>query len=344
MSLIVSLTSFPARIRFVPQVIGCLRKQTRPADAILLWLSAEQFPDREASLPAELLEAVRNGAVSLRWTEGDLKPHKKYLGAFREFPDDVIVTVDDDVLYGPTLLEDLWNTRLRYPGAVVAGRTHLITLDPSGQPRHYAQWLRRTLGFEEGPAMQLFAVGIGGVLYEPKWFPPELYDTEVIRNTCLLADDVWLKVMEMAAGVPVVRSEGTELLRLIPGSQETSLFSANLEQSRNDEILTAVRAWADGHFGRDVVAEALADSRFPRVRDEEELMAFINSDRTRLIVSANTALARERSSKEKAVERLRRQLDKQVRDNEQLRASLSYRLGSRIVSPFSKLLSRKKQA
>ena len=73
-------------------------------------------------------------------------------------------------------------------------------------------------------------------------------------------------------------------------------------------------------------------------------MAYINSDRTRLIVSTNTALARERSSKEKAVERLRRQLDKQVSDNEQLRASLSYRLGSRIVSPFSKLLSRKKES
>ena len=231
--LIVSLTSFPARIAFVPQVIDCLLAQTRPADEIVLYLSEDQFPARDTELPEVLREAASAGHLRIRWVSGNLKPHKKYIYAFREYSKDIVVTVDDDVLYDRKLLEHLWKTHLQYPDAVVAGRTHLITRDSRGRPRPYASWLRRVMGFEEGPSMQLFAVGIGGVLYDPEWFPEELYDERVIIDTCLLADDLWLKTMEAAAGIPVVRHSGGELIQVIPGSQETALYSANLKQNRN---------------------------------------------------------------------------------------------------------------
>ena len=335
--LIVSLTSFPARILFVPKVIDRLLSQTRPPDEIVLYLSMDQFPNREPDLPEALRSLVSEGKLLLRWVEGDLKPHKKYIYAFREFPKEIIVTVDDDAQYSATLLEDLWQTHLKYPEAVVAGRTHLITLDPSGQPLPYASWLRRTSGFDEGPSMQLFAVGIGGVLYDPRWFPPELYDERVIRDTCLLADDLWLKIMEMAAGIPVVRSSGTELLRMIPGSQETALCSANLRENRNDEIFASIRRWADVYYGRDIVRESLAGGSWPRVVGEQSLIDYANSDRQHLLVSAGSEmmkLERELASAEKQAVRLQAEYDLVLN-------SLSYKLGRALLSPLNRLREKK---
>ena len=348
--LIVSLTSFPARITFVPRVIDCLTAQTHPADEIVLYLSEGQFPARDADLPEALRERASAGHLRIRWVSGDLKPHKKYIYAFREYPEDIIVTVDDDVLYDPGLLEHLWETHLQYPGAVVAGRTPLITLDSAGNPRPYASWLRRVTGFEEGPSMQLCAVGIGGVLYDPKWFPEELYDESVIRDTCLMADDLWLKAMEAAAGIPVVRHSGSELLQVIPGSQETALYFTNLQQNRNDEILAAIRRWTETRYGRDILAEQLGNSRWPRIAGEDALLDFVNNDKRRTLSSDNNTLVKLRgnlNSRESRIRKLENQIlnqENKIRKLENdislIRASSSYKLGNALLSPL-KYLRRK---
>ena len=324
--LIVSLTSYPARLPCVPRVLESLRAQTRPADAIVLYLSEDQFPGREADLPEELTAAAESGSLLLRFVPGDLKPHKKYFYAFREFPDAYIVTVDDDALYAPGLLEDLWQTHLAYPDAVVAGRTHLITLDEAGAPRPYQEWIRRVVGFEQGPSLQLFAVGVGGVLYNPGRFPPELLDEEAIRATCLEADDLWLKAMELAAGIPVVRTRGAEYLRLVPGSQETSLYHVNVNQNRNDEFLSKVREWTTARFGRDLFTDWAGGGALPVVRTEGELLAFLLRDRkcrmdgvtevaTGLEISLKRASDR-LSSLEKTAEGLRNTADHLRQDKE----------------------------
>ena len=335
--LIVSLTSFPARIAFVPQVIDCLLAQTRPADEIVLYLSEDQFPARDTELPEALREAASAGHLRIRWVSGDLKPHKKYIYAFREYSRDIVVTVDDDVLYDKKLLEHLWTTHLKYPDAVVAGRTHLITRDSQGQPRPYASWLRRVMGFEDGPSMQLFAVGIGGVLYDPEWFPEELYNERVIVDTCLLADDLWLKTMEVAAGIPVVRHSGGELIQVIPGSQETALFSANLKQNRNDEILDAIRHWTETYYGRDILTEQLDSDRWPRVTDMESLLDFVNQDKQRTLLSANSSLAKLR----KILDKKDNKIQKLENDIRLIRDSSSYKLGNALLSPLNHLQKKK---
>ncbi len=290
--LVVSLTSWPGRIACVPRVLDCLLAQTRPADRILLYLSLDQFPGREADLPQELTDAAREGKLTLRFPEGDLKPHKKYFYAFREFPDSLVVTVDDDVLYAPTLLEELLKAHLSWPKAVVAGRAHLITLSPQGDLEPYARWIHRTMGFAEGPSMQLFPVGIGGVLYDPRLFPPDLFREEAFRELCLLGDDLWLKTFELQAGIPVVRCEIPELLRAIPGSQDTALYQANLHGSRNDEMLSALRAWMVAQTGEDPWLSRLREPGYPRVEGREALLTYLNEDKRRLMTSLNRAFVR----------------------------------------------------
>ncbi len=286
--LIVSLTSYPARIQYVPETVASLLRQTRPADKILLVLSGDQFPGREADLPEVLCDGQRDPLVELRWVAGDLKPHKKYYYAFREFPDDLILTVDDDVVYPPEMFENFWATHLEYPDAIVAGRTHVITLDENGDLNPYALWLQRTAGFAEGPSLQLHPVGVGGVLYDPKRFPEELYDEEAIRSVCLDTDDLWLKAMELVAGIPVVRAATPEFVRFVPGSQEVSLYLQNVDRNKNDIALAAIRGWVIEKFGRDVLRERLNETEYPVFpRKADEQFRYLNLDRKRTLEAVN---------------------------------------------------------
>ena len=54
--LIVSLTSYPARIDTVNQTIETLLNQSLCPDKVILWLAPEKFPNREADLPQQLLD------------------------------------------------------------------------------------------------------------------------------------------------------------------------------------------------------------------------------------------------------------------------------------------------
>ena len=329
--LIVSMTSYPARIQYVPRVLESLKRQTHPADRIVLYLSVDQYPGKEKDLPEELRRMAEDGTAAIRWVRGDLKPHKKYFYAFQEFHSDLVLTADDDVVYPENMLECFLQTHEQHPGAVVAGRTHLITVTHDGFPRPYPQWIQRTTGFGDEPGMQLFAVGIGGVLYEPRLFPKETYLEEVIRETCLETDDLWLKAMEAAAGIPVVRTSLPELLPLIPGSQESSLFTANLLQGRNDENLAKIREWMKQYYGKDLLREQLNNRSYPRIEGEDELLSYINSDRKQMLTGISRAFRRQ-EERISSLETQVQSLNGTVRD---LQESTSFRIGNRIVKMLS---------
>ena len=90
---IVSLTTFPARINFVHKTISALLNQTFKPDSVVLWLAEEQFPDKK--IPETLLNLQKYG-LEVRWCE-DIRSFKKLVPSLREFPNDIIVTADDDI-------------------------------------------------------------------------------------------------------------------------------------------------------------------------------------------------------------------------------------------------------
>ena len=103
--IIVSLTSFPARIEKVWMVVESLINQQQKPHKIILWLSKEQFSSIE-SLPQKLKEQRKRG-LDIRLVDKDYRSHKKYLYAFREYPEDYVILVDDDILYPSNFISEL---------------------------------------------------------------------------------------------------------------------------------------------------------------------------------------------------------------------------------------------
>ena len=306
--LIVSMTSYPSRIRFVPEVLESLKKQTRKPDEIMLYLSVDNFPEREAALPRIFRALVQDHDVTLRWVEGDLKSHKKYFYAFREFPEDLIVTVDDDVYYAPDLLDSLWKTHERFPGAVAAGRTDLITLDAEGRLRPSHEWLHRTMGFEDSPGMQLMSIGVGGALYDPSLFPAQLFDQEAIQDLCLEEDDLWLKAVEAMAGIPVIRAPLSDIISLVPGSQSANPYQQSRARHTPDEVLGAILARLSPE--KNLLEEAIRRSADPRVVTLEEWLIYIDSERRRYAAAIEARLGAEEDQNRRLIMELRAENDR----------------------------------
>ncbi len=246
--LIVSMTSYPKRIGGVADVLQSLLAQTHPADKVLLWLADSQFPGQDNDLPQAIRDLETDGRIEVRWCP-DLKPHKKYLYAMREFPEDVIVTVDDDVLYPEDTLDLLYRSYRVFPKAVSAMRTHLMTFDEHGDLLPYRHWVKQTDICLNQPSMQLLATGVGGVLYPPHLLDPELLREDLVTDLCLYADDLWLKAVETIADIPTVQAAPYRELDYVPGSQDESLYAGNVRGGGNDAQFTSISTWFDAHYG-----------------------------------------------------------------------------------------------
>ena len=223
--LIVSFTSYPARIQTVPKVLESLYAQTMQPDKILLWLAEEQFPNREADLPRQLVDDAAAGKFELRWCD-NLGSHKKYFYAMQEYPEDIIVTVDDDIFYHQEMLQTLMDGHTRFPRSVVARTASVVLLDSKLNPLPIVEWLFDFQSLTE-PSMLLMAIGVGGVLYPPHSVNERIFDKEFILEACTVngrtfGDDLLLKVGEMLNNTSVVSVE-CEPYRRLPNTQETAL-------------------------------------------------------------------------------------------------------------------------
>lgn len=246
LEVIVSLTSYPARIKYVDCVIKNLRSQTIRADKIILWLAKEQFPNGLDSLPEELLAVIKDN-VEIRWCQ-DLKSHKKYYYTMLENPESIVITVDDDINYPVDLIEKLLESYMRFPFAVSAVRAYVITYNQDGSIAPYLEW--KIAEKAEGiPSYSLFATGVAGILYPPRCMCKELFNQESITELCLRGDDLWLKVMQVINGTPVVKVDIPFTQNIIQGTQTTTLWEDNKYGGGNDNQLHNILEKYDSFLG-----------------------------------------------------------------------------------------------
>lgn len=234
---IVSLTSFPARIDNLWMCIESLLSQTIQPDMIILWLAESQFSGKE-SLPRKLLEQENRGLI-IKFCD-DLKSHKKYYYSFQEFPNDIIITVDDDVYYPTFTLEKLIELHEKFPQYICCNRGHYMTFNRKEELMSYNEWTTINTSNKNSGKL-LCPTGVGGVLYPPNVMDKEVLNKNSIKKLSFYADDLWLKVMSLLNGTMVVKTNDfPEPLFTIKSSQIDSLGKSNVINGENDKQLEAI--------------------------------------------------------------------------------------------------------
>lgn len=186
--LILSLTSYPARINNVDKTIKTLINQTIKPNRLILWLAKEQFPNGEKSLPRKLLNLKRNG-LEIEWVDKDIRSYKKLIPALLYFPESVIITVDDDWYYHRDLVKTLVEEHIQNPEMIISNLITHPYLDSKGE-FHSGDNPEQFIGIA---SLWNKVLGCGGVLY-----PPKALNQEVFHDFMDIAptnDDIWFWAM-----------------------------------------------------------------------------------------------------------------------------------------------------
>ena len=235
--IIVSFTSFPARINYVWIIFECMVRQTIQPDKVILYLSKEQFPSFD-SLPKHLKEQTKRGLI-IHLCDDDLRSHKKYHYAFREYPDDFVITVDDDIFYEPSMIENLMKMHDEFPNDVIANKTRHISCDKNGKIGDYNTWKYTS---EPGGDSKNVQIGVGGVLYQPRLMYYDILNWGLAKKLCYNADDLWLFAMTKLSGHIVIRSQRTSNMNLGIRlfEQNSRLSSQNVGNNMNDNQINNI--------------------------------------------------------------------------------------------------------
>lgn len=235
---IVSFTSFPARIQEVWQVVECMLRQSCRPNKIILWLSKEQFPHTE-DIPASLRE--REGeCFNIRLVEEDIRSHKKYYYVSKEYPDSLVLLIDDDIYYPTDMVECLIKAYNANPNAIICQYGYIIKYDWCGCLLPYNQW-QKIYRASEDP--NLFFGSGGGTLFKPSSLYEDLTKKELFLQFTPIADDIWLNVMVRLAGLKCVMIKSGLILPVLASGERVNLCNENVGQGMNDIQIANVRSY-----------------------------------------------------------------------------------------------------
>ncbi|MBR2822770.1 MAG: glycosyltransferase [Clostridia bacterium] len=230
--IIVSLTSYPRRFPELDLCIKSLVNQNMKADRIILWLGNDTALEDTEKLKRKY---APYGLEIHMDPENNFYSHKKYYYAMRSFPEAIIVTADDDLIYPPDWLFSLYQSYLKEPECISARRVHRIIWDQREKAMPYLTWPGEIKAKE--PSHSLIATTGAGTLFPPGCLCGETFHHEVFMEKAKTADDLWIKIMAVLSDKKVVWAKNTMIMpTTINLHQQDSLTNQNVEDGKNDQI------------------------------------------------------------------------------------------------------------
>lgn len=191
--LVVSLTSHGLRTLDSYLAIESIMQGTVKPNRIILWLSEEDKID------CRFLQNQMKRGLEIEYVK-DLGPHTKLVPALRRFPEDVIITIDDDMFYQPDMVEGLLRAYNADPTSIHANRVAIMTKE-NGELASYLKWQQYTHPEKTTPRNVI--LGVEGCLYPPYAFSDEVFNEAVFRKLCPMADDIWFTAMALLNHTPI---------------------------------------------------------------------------------------------------------------------------------------------
>ena len=233
--IIVSLTSFPKRMHDLHYCLYSLLTQSFKPHKLILWLAEEQFPNKEKDIPENVLKLKNNG-LTIKWCE-DIRSYKKLIPALNEYPNDYIVTADDDIYYPKDWLENIWNAHKKYPDSIISTRSRKIKFK-GDKIDNYVDW--KLNNKEESPSYLNFPTNGAGTLFYPNSLDANVFNEEFLK-LCPSGDDIWFWAMMVLNKTKIYGIEKPmHILRYVNIARELSLLDEttlwDVNQSGKNDI------------------------------------------------------------------------------------------------------------
>lgn len=236
---VVSLTTYPVRFESIEMCLKSLVIQTYKPNHIIVYLGSDSIG---IEIPKSVRMYEKYGVEFKCVYSENLRSHKKYYYVMQEYPEAIVVTADDDIIYPIDWLESLMDSYRKFPNAISARRVHYIEYENDGKIKKYNHWIDQYRKCKY-PSNRLIAIGNGGILYPPHCLDDRVFDKSVFTTICFEADDIWLKCMAVLKGTRVVwvKNYCVDLPEVV-NCKGVSLSDENVwgEENRNDKLLRNV--------------------------------------------------------------------------------------------------------
>jgi hypothetical protein len=183
--------------------------QSFEPDLFLINLSKEPYlrDSGFSDLPAWL----KDDKLIINWVK-NTGSYRKLLPALDYAEEeDLIITVDDDVLYGKEWLKTMINYSCKNTDAIICSRGRKMKRNVLNRWKNYGYWNRIS---KKTKGNSIMPVGVGGIVYRKS-----LLDLELLADTSFLelaptTDDFWFKMASLKKDVPVAVYPDVERLNV----------------------------------------------------------------------------------------------------------------------------------
>ncbi|MEY8766335.1 MULTISPECIES: hypothetical protein [Francisella] len=228
--LIVSLTSYSYRIDTVFLTIQSIFSQSIKPDKVLLYLAEDEFT--EQNIPENLRRFISRGLEIIFCK--DIKSYKKLIYALKDYPNDLIVTADDDIIYPKFWLEQLYKAYLNEPNYVHCHRMHYMRINIKGKLKPYNKWQMESNKLQA--SFLIFPTGCAGIIYSLDLLSEFVTNEKLFMELAPTADDIWFKAMSLLNNVKCKKIDSKIVWNLheIDNTQKKALYHINHHQNLND--------------------------------------------------------------------------------------------------------------
>lgn len=224
----VSLTSIPSRFNTLHLVLRSLMFQDVRPKKIILWLN-EEFKE---SLPKSL-KRLECDFFEIRFSKLTCS-HRKLVHSLKAFPNEIIITCDDDLMYRKNWLSLLYKEHKKNPDKIIGNHTVHINHDENKNPLSFKKW-KYPVKDKVNP-MAITPIGAWGVLYPPHSLSTKTTDEKLFLKLTPKADDLWFKAMALLEGTMSIQAKSIPKEPIpISGTQKISLKKSNLGMDKNTE-------------------------------------------------------------------------------------------------------------
>ncbi|MCL7940900.1 glycosyltransferase [Halomonas sp. ATCH28] len=195
---IISCTSTHDRMEYLYYSLQSILRQTFKPDVIHVNLSKTPY--------------LRDSGVDSKpdWLESELIEVNfvENLGSYRKLiptygmagHDDLIITIDDDVIYHKEWLSMMVGAADQHPDAIVCARARIIKKNIFGKWVNYNNWKRVR---NATTSFWLLPIGCSGVVYRKHLLFEEFFYNRKFLDIASVNDDLWFRIASMLNNVPV---------------------------------------------------------------------------------------------------------------------------------------------
>lgn len=179
-------------------MIESIKKQQVMPDVLYVNISEGSSLSDEGI--SEVPEWLNQNFIRINRTE-NIGSYRKLLPVIKKAKaNDLIITADDDILYGPNWVKSLVELAEKYPHHIVCARAREMKKNIFGRWQNYSRW-NLISSAKEG--MLILPTGCGGAVYRKHLLDLEFLLDPTFKKLAPTTDDLWFRMASLRRNVPV---------------------------------------------------------------------------------------------------------------------------------------------